>query len=75
MTIEELFESSEWQAACPKIERREGVKFPLPTHHFDQLGPVVSSFGAYYDNPPEDPHKYCRGGGGNNFHCGCKYDA
>jgi hypothetical protein len=24
---------------------------------------------------PEDPHKYCRGGGGNNFHCGCKYDA
>jgi hypothetical protein len=22
---------------------------------------------------PEDPHKYCRGGGGNNFHCGCKY--
>jgi hypothetical protein len=24
---------------------------------------------------PVDPHKYCRGGGGNNFHCGCKYDA
>jgi len=24
---------------------------------------------------PEDPHKYCRRGGGNNFHCGCKYDA
>jgi hypothetical protein len=24
---------------------------------------------------PVDPHKYCRGGGGDNFHCGCKYDA
>jgi len=29
-------------------------------------------------NQPEpeskDPHRFCRGGGGNNFHCGCKYD-
>jgi len=22
----------------------------------------------------KDPHRFCRGGGGNNFHCGCKYD-
>jgi len=30
-------------------------------------------------NQPEpeskDPHRFCRGGGGNNFHCGCKYDS
>ena len=22
----------------------------------------------------KDEHKYCRGGGGNNFNCGCKYN-
>ena len=22
----------------------------------------------------KDTHRFCRGGGGNNFHCGCKYD-
>lgn len=22
----------------------------------------------------KDPHRFCRGGGGNNIHCGCKYD-
>jgi hypothetical protein len=22
-----------------------------------------------------DPHRFCRAGGGNNFHCGCKYDS
>jgi hypothetical protein len=23
----------------------------------------------------EDAHHFCRAGGGNNFHCGCKYDS
>jgi hypothetical protein len=31
----------------------------------------------YLNQPTEpeskDPHRFCRGGGGNNFHCGCKY--
>jgi hypothetical protein len=22
-----------------------------------------------------DPHRFCRAGGGNNIHCGCKYDS
>ena len=22
----------------------------------------------------EDPHMFCAGGGGRNFHCGCKYN-
>jgi hypothetical protein len=35
----------------------------------------VDKLAAVKGEEPVDPHKYCRGGGGNNFHCGCKYDA
>jgi hypothetical protein len=35
----------------------------------------VDKLAAVKGEEPADPHKYCRGGGGNNFHCGCKYDA
>jgi hypothetical protein len=39
------------------------------------LAPLREALAAVKGVEPEDPHKYCRGGGGNNFHCGCKYDA
>jgi len=35
----------------------------------------VDKLAAVKGEEPVDPHKHCRGGGGNNFHCGCKYDA
>lgn len=39
---------------------------PVARHEIDQALGVVAV---------KDPHKFCRGGGGNNFHCGCKYDS
>jgi preprotein translocase subunit SecA len=39
------------------------------------LAPLREALAAAKGEEPVDPHKYCRGGGGNNFHCGCKYDA
>jgi chromosome segregation ATPase len=47
---------------------------------FQTIPPAVRheidlALAAVKGEEPEDPHKYCRGGGGNNFHCGCKYDA
>ena len=45
------------------------IKYSLPN---SQAQPQPA---AAKGEEPEDPHKYCRGGGGNNFHCGCKYDA
>jgi len=41
----------------------------------DLLHKAGEALAAVKGEEPVDPHKYCRGGGGNNFHCGCKYDA
>ena len=36
----------------------------------------LRTIGKWATNQNEpDPHRFCRGGGGNNFHCGCKYDS
>ena len=39
----------------------------------DTAAVVREAIASVKAEEPEDPHKYCRGGGGNNFHCGCKY--
>jgi len=37
---------------------------------------ITEALQSLNQSKPEskDPHRFCRGGGGNNFHCGCKYD-
>jgi hypothetical protein len=46
--------------------------YDLPSWRVEESKEALA---AVKGEEPEDPHKYCRGGGGNNFHCGCKYDA
>jgi len=63
-------------------EALRGLSQPLGRYDYTvaELDDIVrkialEALAAAKGEEPEDPHKYCRGGGGNNFHCGCKYDA
>jgi chromosome segregation ATPase len=61
-------------------EALRGLSQPLGRYDYTvaELDDIVrkialEALAAAKGEEPEDPHKYCRGGGGNNFHCGCKY--
>jgi len=59
-------------------DQRDRLAEVLESFLSQQVAPVAplrEALAAVKKEEPEDPHKYCRGGGGDNFHCGCKYDA
>jgi uncharacterized coiled-coil DUF342 family protein len=63
-------------------EALRGLSQPLGRYDYTvaELDDIVrkialEALAAVKGEEPVDPHKHCRGGGGNNFHCGCKYDA